>query len=82
MTSITTNVKHRVRTTELEQKGYNGISDPDQNLRFTCIFSSYFLINSLRTLVMDMEFSESLSSLTSAAFVFGVFFFLLLFFCF
>ena len=34
MTTITTNVKHRIRTT-----GLNIISDPDQNLGFTCIFS-------------------------------------------
>ena len=40
MTSITTNVKHRIRTTESEYQGQNSISDPDQNLGFTCIFSS------------------------------------------
>ena len=40
MTSITTNVKHRVRITGLERQGQNSISDPDQNLGFTCIFSS------------------------------------------
>ena len=40
MTSITTNVKHRVRTTGSEHQGQNSISDPDQNLGFTCIFSS------------------------------------------
>ena len=38
MTSITTNVKHRVRTTGLEHQGQNSISDPDLNLGFTCIF--------------------------------------------
>ena len=45
--SITTNVKHRVRTTGSEHQGQNSISDPDQycsdpdqNLGFTCIFSS------------------------------------------
>ena len=38
--SITTNVKHRVRTTGLEHQGQTSISDPDQNLGFTCIFSS------------------------------------------
>ena len=38
MTSITTIVEHRVRTTGLEQQGQNSISDPDQNLGFTCIF--------------------------------------------
>ena len=37
--SITTNVKHRVRTTGSEHQGQNSISDPDQNLGFTCIFS-------------------------------------------
>ena len=48
MMSITTHVKHRVRTTGSEHQGQNSISDPDQNLGFTCIFSSgmqecYFL---------------------------------------
>ena len=38
MTSITANVKYRVRTTGLEHQGQNSISDPDQNLGFTCIF--------------------------------------------
>ena len=37
--SITTNVKHRVRTTGSEHQGPNSISHPDQNLGFTCIFS-------------------------------------------
>ena len=37
MTSFTTNVKHRVRTTESEHQGQNSISDPDQNLGFTCV---------------------------------------------
>ena len=37
---FTTPVKHRVRTTGLEYQGQNSISDPDQNLGFTCIFSS------------------------------------------
>ena len=40
MTSITTIVKHRVRTTGLEHQGQNSISDPDQNLGLTSIFSS------------------------------------------
>ena len=40
MTSITTNVKHRVRTTGSDHQGWTSISDPDQNLGFTCIFSS------------------------------------------
>ena len=40
VTSITTNVKHEARTTGSEHKGKNSISDPDQNLGFTCIFSS------------------------------------------
>ena len=40
MTSIITNVKHGVRTTGLEHQGQNSISDPDQNLGFTCNFSS------------------------------------------
>ena len=40
MTSITTNVKYRVRTTGLEHQGQTSISDPDQNLELTCIFSS------------------------------------------
>ena len=40
MTSITTNVKHSVRTTGSEHKGQNSISDPDQNLGSSCIFSS------------------------------------------
>ena len=40
MTSITTIVKHRVRTTGSEHQGYNSISNPDQNLGFTGIFSS------------------------------------------
>ena len=34
-----TNVKHRVRTTGLEHQGQTSISDPIQNLGFTCIFS-------------------------------------------
>ena len=38
--SITTNVKHRVRTTGSEHQDQNSISDPDQNFGFTCIFSS------------------------------------------
>ena len=38
MTSITTIVKHRVRTTGSEHQGQNSISDPDQNLGFICIF--------------------------------------------
>ena len=38
--SITTNVKHRVRTKGSEHQGQTGTSDPDQNLGFTCIFSS------------------------------------------
>ena len=38
--SITTNVKLRVRTTGSEHQGQNSIFDPDQNLGFTCIFSS------------------------------------------
>ena len=33
-------VKHRVRTTGLEHGGQNSSSDPDQNLGFTCMFSS------------------------------------------
>ena len=36
---VTTNVKHRVRET-LKHQGQTSISDPDQNLGFTCIFSS------------------------------------------
>ena len=40
MTVITTNVKHRVRTTGLEHQGQTSISDPDQTFGFTCIFSS------------------------------------------
>ena len=40
MTSISTSVKHRVRTTGLEHKGQTSFSDPGQNLGFTCIFSS------------------------------------------
>ena len=40
MTSITTNVKHRVRTTGSEHQGQNSFSDPDQKFGFTCIFSS------------------------------------------
>ena len=40
VTSITTIVKHRVRTPGLEHQGQNSISDPDQNLGLTCIFSS------------------------------------------
>ena len=39
VTSIATNVKHTVRTTGSEHQGQT-ISDPDQNLEFTCIFSS------------------------------------------
>ena len=37
---VTTNVKHRVRTTGSEHQGQNSISDPDQNLGYSCIFSS------------------------------------------
>ena len=40
MKSITTNAKHRVRTTGSEHQGQTSISDPDQNRGFTCIFSS------------------------------------------
>ena len=40
MTSITTDVKHRVRTTGSEHQGQNSIYDPDQNLGFSCVFSS------------------------------------------
>ena len=40
MASITTIVKHRVRTTGLEHQGQNSISYPGLNLGFTCIFSS------------------------------------------
>ena len=40
MTSITINVKHRVRTVGSEHQGRTSISDPDQNLGFPCIFSS------------------------------------------
>ena len=40
MTSNTTIVKHRVRTTGLEHQGKNSISDLGQNLGFICIFSS------------------------------------------
>ena len=40
VTSITTNIKHRVRPTGSEHQGQTSISDPDQNLGFTCIFSS------------------------------------------
>ena len=40
VTSITTNGKHRVRTTGSEHQGQNSISDPDQNLGFNCIFLS------------------------------------------
>ena len=38
MTSITTNVKDRVRTTGSEHQGQTSISDPDQNLRFGLVF--------------------------------------------
>ena len=42
VTSLATKsiIKHRVITTGLEHQGQNSISDPDQNLGFTCIFSS------------------------------------------
>ena len=40
MTSITTIVERRVRTAGLEHQGQNSISNPDQNLGLTCIFSS------------------------------------------
>ena len=40
MTSITSNVKDRVRTSESEHQSQNSISDPDQNLGVICIFSS------------------------------------------
>ena len=40
MTPITTIVKHRVRITGSEHQGQNSMSDPGQNLGFTCIFSS------------------------------------------
>ena len=39
MTTIKTIVKHNVRTTWSEHQGQNSISDPDQNLGFTCIFN-------------------------------------------
>ena len=38
--SITINIKHRARTTGSEHQSQNSISDHDQNLGFTCIFSS------------------------------------------
>ena len=47
MTSITTNVKHRVRTTGSEHQGQTNISDPGQNLGFTCIFFSTGMQNSI-----------------------------------
>ena len=37
---VTTNVKHRVRTTGLEHQGQTSNSDSDQNRGLTCIFSS------------------------------------------
>ena len=40
MASITTIVKERVRKTGIEHQGQNSISDPDQNLGLSCIFSS------------------------------------------
>ena len=40
MTSITTNIKHRVRTPGSEHQGQTSISDPDPNLGCTCILSS------------------------------------------
>ena len=40
VTSITTNVKHSVRTTGSEHQGQTSISNPDFNLGFACIFSS------------------------------------------
>ena len=40
MTSITTNVKPMARITGSEEQDQNSISDPDQNLGFTCMFSS------------------------------------------
>ena len=38
MTTITTNVKHRVRTTGSEHQGRNSISDPDQILDLLVLF--------------------------------------------
>ena len=40
MTSITTNIKHRVKTPGSEHQGQTSISDPDQNLGCICILSS------------------------------------------
>ena len=39
--SITTNVKHRVRTTGSEHQGQNSISDPDKNLGFVFFHKVY-----------------------------------------
>ena len=48
-------VKHRVRTTGSEHQGQNSISDPDQNLGFTCIFSSGMQETSLFHEMMHSE---------------------------
>ena len=37
VSTITTNVKHRFRTTGSEHQGQNSISDSDQNLGFTVL---------------------------------------------
>ena len=45
MTSITTNIKHRVRTTGSEHQGQTSISDPDQSLGCICIYFIRYVIN-------------------------------------
>ena len=59
MTSITPIVKHRVRTTGLEHQGQNSISDPDQNLGLTCIFSS----GMQETCICACDFATKLDSI-------------------
>ena len=65
MTSITTIITHKVRTTGLEHQGQNSLSDPHQNLGLACFFSpgmqenalivlSFFLVESnLRIVVFN-----------------------------
>ena len=55
MTSITTIVTHRVRTTGLEHQGQNSISDPDKNPGLACIFSSGMQENAY--IVLSFDFS-------------------------
>ena len=71
MTSITTIVTHRIRTTGLEHQGQNSISDPHQNLglacffhqvckkmHLSCLFFFFFLIESELGIVILIEMTN------------------------